>query len=97
MDREVRMLRRGTKPGVLWSRGGQCRELIIALRGRSRHEVGVVGSRCNRPLPCSSNLCPDLSELVLLRFRFTFQARNVLYRKVESRLAHRTEVGGVVC
>lgn len=55
-----------------------------------------MGSRCNRPLSCSGHLCPDLSELVLLRFGFPFQARYVLYRKVESRLAHRTEVNGAV-
>lgn len=88
------MARRGVKPGVLWSRGRQWRELEITLRGRQ--EVGIVSSRCNRPLSCSGNLCPDLSELVLLRFGFTFQARKVLYRMVESRLAHRTEVVGAV-
>lgn len=94
MDREIPMARRGVKPGILWSRDWQLRERKIALRGR--HEVRVVGSRCNRPLSGSGNLCPDLFELVLLGFRFAFQARKVLYRMVESRLAHGTEVDGAV-
>lgn len=56
-----------------------------------------MGGRCNRPLSRSSKLSPDLSGLVLLRLRFLFQAHEVLYRMVESRLAHRTKVGGAVC
>lgn len=75
------MARRGVKAGILWSRGRQRRELDAVLRGGQ--EIGVVGSRCNRPLLlCSGNLFADLSlfpDVSEVRFCFTFHARKVFY------------------